>query len=103
MTIDFNVEPEYRTNPLSHIPAVAVFKKANLVYNNIHYPTNYEKKVLENKLGYSLDELEDDYDYDVGNTRSSFDEEVEFYGGDPRDTTEVEKEQFIESQERDID
>lgn len=100
---DFYVGEQYRTNPLSSIPAPNEVKIDNKIYNNIHYPDRYLNKVNHqtdetNPPSNSMYIDEDDEECEEFDRQFWF----EFYGGVmDNDTTDEEMERFIESQEPD--
>lgn len=94
---DFWVHSEFRTNPLSHIPApqeVHIDKGSHtLIYDNIHYPNAYL-----NAISHGGNYLEDDY-----NSTSTIEDLVDLYGGDPSNMSDNEMENFLDSQMPDYD
>ncbi|QMT34322.1 hypothetical protein LNQ82_07845 [Conchiformibius steedae DSM 2580] len=100
---EFYVEEQYRTNPLSSIPAPNELKIENKIYNNIHHPDKYLAKVNQEKnsdennyLDDCDDWMEEERKYMLENWSEYW---TDFYGGGPWEgMTEEEMESFIDSQ-----
>lgn len=94
---DFVVNPEFRTNPLSHIYApqeVHIDKGSRtLIYNNIHDPEAYLNAAMNGS-----NHTNDDYE-----NSSTIEDLVDIYGGDPSNMSDDEMEKYLDSQMPDFD